>query len=290
MGIKPGPALGALTAEEAQLSDVAINFLNRFVSLATTFFYECQDKPLPGSAIARAKQNRDLVLVLDVGLLLDGAGDHLTTVVNQFVLGLLPRFSLYTVIRGALEASAWACWLLDPIIDDSERLGRTLTVRADSLFEMRRLGLKPIGTTPGRHYAKRIKRVLATGKRWKLTPKMHRDGRVAFVVMPKVTPLLRSLLAAKSARNKKLTVGDQTYGELSARAHGTTWALLQSLVEVQTLNEFQKLGYSGIDVVEFIRLLGVVVALHDEAMKRLAILSGREPVEWEARRGDVPWQ
>jgi hypothetical protein len=289
MGVKPGPALGALTAEEAQLSEVAINFLNRFVPQAWAFFFECQENPKPGSAIARAKRNRDLVLVLDVSLLLDAAGDHLTTVVNQFVHGLLPRFSLYTVLRGALEADAWACWLLDPTIDDNERLGRTLTVRADSLFEMKRLGLSPLGTTPARHYNKRIKRVLVAGKRWKLTPKTHKDGRVAFVAMPKVTPLLRSLLPGKSAKNKKLNVGDQTYGELSARAHGTTWALLNSMIGVVKLNQFQQLGYSGVDVVEFVRLLGEIVALHDEAMKRMAILSGLEPAAWEARRGEVPW-
>jgi hypothetical protein len=289
MGVTPGPAIGALSAEETERAEAAVNFLNRFVPQAWAFFFDCQANPRPGSAIARARRNRDLVLVLDVSLLLDTAGDHLTTVVNQFVAGQLPRYSLFTVIRAALEADAWACWLLDPTIDDSERLGRALTVRADSLFEMKRLGLRPLGTTPARHYNKRIKRVLAAGKRWNLTLKTHKDGRVAFVVMPRVTPLLRTLLPRKSSKNKKLTVGDQSYGELSARAHGTTWSLLSNVVGVQRLDQFQQLGYLAVDVLEFVRLLGVVVRLHDEAIKRMATLCGREPAAWEALRGEMPW-
>ncbi len=113
MAVKPGPAFGGLTAEEAQRLEEATRFLQRFVPQAWAYFHECQQNPTPGSFIARASRHRDLVNVLNVSLLLDAAGDHLTTIVNQVERGLLPRFSLYTVVLGALEADAWVCWLLD---------------------------------------------------------------------------------------------------------------------------------------------------------------------------------
>lgn len=283
-----GPALGPLTPKEAELLDRAVTFLRRFIPEAYAFFVECQTNPKPGSQMARLKR-RDLILALDASLLLDSAQDHLTTVINQCERGLLSRYSLYTVIRGALEADAWACWMLEPGIGDDERLARALTLRSSSLFEMKRLGLAPPRVKPERHYAKRMKRVLSAGKRWKLAAKTDKWGRVSFVPQPRVTPLLRTLLPDASPKNKALTVGEQTYGELSARAHGTTWSLLQSLVAVQRLNRYQNLGMAALDVVEFVRLLGVVVGLHDEVIKRTARLANVATSDWEARRGPMPW-
>jgi hypothetical protein len=281
--------IGRMTPQESEQANIAIDYLRRFVAEAAAFFLECQERPTPRSAVGRAHRNRDLVLVLDASLLHDAAGDFFTAIVNEFVHGPLPRFSLYTVVRGALEADAWTCWLLEPSIDDTKRLERVLTLRSSSLFEMKRLGLSPTTTSPARHYLKRIKRVRAAGKRWKLTRKTHKHGLETFVEMPKVTPLLRSLLPQKSAKNKQLTVGEQTYGELSARAHGTTWALLSNITPVARLSRFRQMGYSELDVTESLRLLGVAIHLHDQATARMAELAGIDPVDWQKRRGDLPW-
>ena len=286
---------GRLTPQEAEQAHIAINYLRRFVAEAWAFFLECQGQPRPGSAVARAQRNRDLVLVLDASLLHDAAGDFFTTIVNEFVNGPLPRFSLYAVVRGALEADALACWLLDSTIDDTKRLERVLTIRSFSLFEMKRLGLSPPATTPARHYSKRIRRVIAAGKRWKLTAKTNKHGLVTFVEIPRATPLLRSLLPQTSAKhkhkrkNRQLTVGEQTYAELSARAHGTTWALLSRTTARARLSRFRQLAYSELDVTELVRLLGVAVHLHDQATARMAELAGIDPAVWQTRRGDLPW-
>jgi hypothetical protein len=53
------------------------------------------------------------------------------------------------------------------------------------------------------------------------------------------------------------------------------------------VDRFRVLGVTQLDVVEFVRLLGIVVSLHDEAMKRIATLAGRN--DWEEVRGTVPW-
>ena len=282
-----------MTPEEATWAQVGIGYLHDLVPRARDFFLESQENPRRASAVAKAKRNRDLVLTLDASLLHDAAGDNFTTIVNEFIHGQLPRFSLYSVIRGALEADAWACWMLDPTVDDVERLTRALNLRSQSLHEMRRLGLpRPgrSGITPARHYSKRIKRVISAGRRWKLTLKKHKDGLVVLGSgAPKVTPLLRSLLPDAFALNKKLVVGEQVYGELSARAHGTTWALLHKLVAVASFSKYQNFGYSELDVKEFVRLLGVAVYLHDEATARMGELAGIDRNVWAQRRGEIPW-
>src|SRR2546427_456760 len=140
------PMNGLMTPQESEQARIAISYLRRFVPEAWAFFLECQEKPMPRSAVARAQRNRDLVLVLDA------SRDFFITLVNEFVHGPLPRFSLYALVRGALEADAWTCWLLDPSIDDTKRLERALTLRSNSLFEMKRLGL-PRTTSPARHYS-----------------------------------------------------------------------------------------------------------------------------------------
>jgi hypothetical protein len=58
-------------------------------------------------------------------------------------------------------------------------------------------------------------------------------------------------------------------------------------VPVKRLDRFCVLGVTQLDVVEFVRLLGIVVSLHDEAMRRIATLAGRN--DWEQVRGTVPW-
>ena len=284
-----GPNLSVMTADEEDRANVAINFLNRFVRIAWEYFLDRRENAAPASVVARAKGNGDLVLVLDAGLFLEAAADHFQTVVNVFVHGPIPRYSLYTVIRGALEADALACWLLDTTVDDTERLGRALTFRASNLFEVKRMGLAPSGKTPVAHYDERIKRVVAAAKRWNLEPKTRKDGLVTFVQTPGHTALLRQLLPEKSSENKDLTVGEHTYAALSARAHGTQWALLNNATVVARLDQHQNIAAIEVDVLEVISLLGVAVSLHDEAIKRMAILSGVESTAWEARRGPMPW-
>lgn len=281
-------------------AQVTIGFLSDFVQKSWQFWLECLDKPGRGSFIVRAKRDRALAQALDVSLLLGDANDHFLDIVDEFSQGSLPAFALYAVVRGAFEADAWACWLADPYLNDGQRVARALTIRADSLFEMRRLGLPPKSNLPpdvtsARHYAKRIRRVIAAGRKWSLAPKTHKDGRVTFVDLPKVTPLLSTLLPTEVARIryrnkvKRLTLGERTYGELSARAHATSWALVSNVASVRRIDKYRQFGQLNLDVMEFIRLLGVSVSLHDEALKRVALWAGRQPAAWEGQRGPIPW-
>jgi hypothetical protein len=278
-----------MSGEEERRANDAINYLNRFVTLAWNYFLHCRESAAPSSILARARADRDLVLVLDAALFLEAAADHYTTLINVFIHGPIPRYALYTVIRGALEADAWANWLLDPSIEDKERVGRALTLRANNLHEVKRMGLHPTSVSALDHYKARMLRVTEAGQRWNLNHKTHKDGRVVFVPAPGITALLRQLLPERSEKNEELTLGEQTYAELSARAHGTPWALLNKAVPVNRLKDYQTLAYVEVDVLELIRLLGVAVRLHDEAITAIAALSSKPAAEWTSIRGAMPW-
>lgn len=278
-----------LTPEEEECAGRVIRLLKPYVEQAWAFFLECTANPAPTSAISRAKRNKDLILTLDASLPLSAAGDHFITVANVFAGIPIPRYSLFSVVRSALENDARACWLLDPAIDDTHRLARTLTDRSGSLFEYRRIG-KKIGTrTPAQNYAWRIKRCLSAARRWKIVHNRYQDGRIVFAVRPKITNLIADLLPATSPINKKMTVGQHTYAALSARAHGDPWALLGQPVSLVKVNKRQGGAVVSADLVELCRLLGVALQLHDEAIKRIAILAGVDPTVWERQRGTWVW-
>jgi hypothetical protein len=278
-----------MTPEEARRTQEVMTFLSEFIPTAWAFFRERQNSAPADSFVARAKKDADLVLVLDAALWIDAAGDFLLTLVNEFRHGEIHRFSPYTSLRGALECDAWACWLLDPDAEDRVRVGRALTLRARSLFEMKRLGL-PVGVPDhSQNYKDRMERVSAVAHRWGLEVHRPDSGRISFISTPGPTALIRCLLPEQSTHNRELTVGEQTYGELSARAHGTPWAMLSNTTPVEKLNEFQTLARSELDVLEFVRLLGVVVSLHDKAIRRVAVASGVDTGVWDGRRGAMPW-
>ena len=65
--------------------------------------------------------------------------------------------------------------------------------------------------------------------------------------------------------------------------------MVSGTTPVEKLGEFQTLARSELDVLEFIRLLGVVVSLHDKVLRRVAVVAGVDAVVWDSRRGPIPW-
>ena len=279
---------GELTPEEEQRVREVREFLGEFVKTAWLFFIECEDNPKPGSFIARANPDPDLVQVLDARIWVDAAGDFFLSVAQE-LHGAIHRYAPYTTLRGAMEWDARACWLLDPDVEDKIKLGRALTFRARSLYEMKRLRLPPEFKSHDQNYIERMKRVTDSGTRWGLEAKNLDSHRVCFVPTPGPTAMIRCLLAEPSDRNFDLTVGEQSYGELSARAHGAGWAATSGVTPVALRNDLQTWTLSQIDLSEFLRLLGISVALHDKAIRRVALAAGLDGSVWEARRGPMPW-
>ncbi len=215
--------------------------------------------------------------------------EHYLTVQSMFIPAEVPQgapaptlrnYSPYTIVRGALEADAWACWLLDPALGPDQRLARAMTVRALNLREVRRLGLAS-------DYDDRIARVSAVANRYNLVQKQNAEGELVWVgeARPNVTDLLNELLPERSSETNGETLGWHTYSLLSARAHGIPWAVLHKAKSIGPMGPHAAIAEVMIDVVDLMRLLSIALRLHSEALSRAGRLDGREPGEWETRRG-----
>ena len=283
-----GP-IGPMNPVERERAGEVIGFLQHCLAESLPFVDRCFRNPEPESFVARASRQRHLAMTLDSAPLLASAADHYRTLVTFFLPPHpVPNFSPYAVVRAAYEADARACWLTDLGITEQERVGRAMTERAENLFEIRRMGL-PAPDQSDANYRDRIKRTEAAAKAWRLKSKVAKDGRVSFVDRPRITSLFKTLLPDKSPQNPKMTVGEHTYAALSARAHGTLWALIANATTVARLGEYRKVGLVELDVLELLRLTGIAFSLHDRAIADVAVLAGFDVSEWEVMRGRLPW-
>ena len=155
-----------------------------------------------------------------------------------------------------------------------------MTVRALNLREVRRLGLAS-------DYDERITRVAAVAARHNLVQKRNAEGELIWVGEPRpnVTELLNELLPERRSETNDETLGWHTYSLLSARAHGNPWAVLHKAKSMGRMGPHAAIAEVVIDVVELMRLLSIALRLHSEAVSRAGRLDGRQPGEWETRRG-----
>src|ERR1700682_6098176 len=144
--------MGDLTPAEQRIAGVTLGYLERCTSVGAAFFAEILPQPIVGSIVHAAMRERDLMEpVLTAGMYLHVALDHYLTLRAMFVPTEVPptapvpelrNLSPYTLVRAAIEADAWACWLLDPAGSTTDRLARAMTVRALNLRAGKRPGLE----------------------------------------------------------------------------------------------------------------------------------------------------
>jgi len=281
---------GMLSPAEQRVAGITLAYLARCTSAGSAVFAEILSLPRAGSLAESALNDKDLMEPIYLaGMYLHVALEHYLTVQSMFIPAEVPQgapaptlrnYSPYTIVRGALEADAWACWLLDPALGPDQRLARAMTVRALNLREVRRLGLAS-------DYDDRIARVSAVAARHNLLQKRNAEGELIWVgeSRPNVTELLNELLPDRSSEPNGEILGWHTYSLLSARAHGNPWAVLHKAKSIGPMGPHAAVAEVMIDVVELMRLLSIALRLHSEAVSRAGRLDGREPSEWEARRG-----
>ncbi len=159
---------GMLSSAEQRVAGITLAYLARCTSAGSAVFAEMLSRPRAGSVAESALNDKDLMEPIYLaGMYLHVALEHYLTVQSMFIPAEVPQgapaptlrnYSPYTIVRGALEADAWACWLLDPALGPDQRLARAMTVRALNLREVRRLGLAS-------DYDDRIARVSAVAAR-----------------------------------------------------------------------------------------------------------------------------
>lgn len=287
---------GKLTETEARVAGVTFAYLTRCTSAGSALFAEILTRPRAESEAELALRDKDrMEPIVMAGMYLHVALDHYLSLRTMFIPSEVPpgapapevrNYAPYTIVRAALEGDAWACWLLDPSVDRIERLSRAMTVRAANLREVHRLGLtddngKPID------YDERADNIAAVADRHNLEKKWNDQNELVWIGAPPtdMTRLLDELLPERSPATNGETLGWHTYGVLSARAHGDLWAVLHNAKRAGRMGPHVGIAEVVIDVVELMRLLSIALRVHSEAISRANRLDGREPGEWEARRG-----
>jgi hypothetical protein len=159
--------------------------------------------------------------------------DHLTALVALWAAPAIPHSAGYTVIRGAAEGAARACWLVDPSLTSRERIARGIVEHAYALDCMRRV--------EGDSEQIRIRR--RAFEMTLLRAGFAVDGRVCEnEARPRIATLMHQLLSAPIASGSAGTVGGLAYALLSGFAHAEPWATLMDMqrvdsrVAVMTLN------------------------------------------------------
>lgn len=275
-----------MTPQEQRIAAATLDYLLRSLKGGSTFFADARDRPQVGTAMEALLADKDLMEpILLAGMYLEVARDHYGAVLWAFVPPAeVPKYAPYTLVRGALEANAWACWLLDTSLTPAERLARSLTVRALNIREVRRLDLADDHPD---YYGKRIGQVKAVAARHQLPELTNKEGDLFAVGgrRPEMVALLDQLLPDQNVGPNAQPLGSRTYGLLSARAHGNPWAVLHNVKRAEQIGPHSAAAEVELDVVEFMRLLRVAIRLHSEAMCRIAILNGQDPADWEKLRG-----
>jgi hypothetical protein len=282
-----------MTPLEQRHAGVALAYLQRCTAVGTALFAEILARPRAGSAAETSLKDKDLMEPMYLaGMYMQVALDHYRSLQSMFIFAAgtpapeVPNYSPYTLVRAALEANAWACWLLDPGLSPAERLARAMTVRALNVRAARRLGLT---SKSGERvdYGERIARVSEVASRYNLVEKWNSQGDLVWVGVPppNVTELLVELLPESTPDTNGEPLGWHTYSLLSARAHADPWAVLHNVKRAVSIGPHAGVAEVFIDVVELMRLLSVSLRLYSEAIRRAAILDGRAPGEWERHRG-----
>lgn len=285
-----------LSPIEQRFAGVTLAYLHRCTSVGADYFEELLARPREGSVVDMSLRDGDLMEPFYLaGMYLHVAVDHYFSLQAMFTptqvppgapVPVLRNYAPYTIVRAAMEADAWACWLLDPEQDPRQRLARAMTIRALNVREVRRLGL--VSERGERiNYVARIARVSAVAARHNLPERANNEGELVWVGSPppNTTELLSSLLTETSEDTNGEPLGWHAYSLLSARAHGDPWAVLHKAKRIGTISDHAAIAEIVIDVVELMRLASISLRLHSEAIRRAAVLDGRDPADWENRRG-----
>lgn len=155
------------------------------------------------------------------------ARDHsraLCDLLNEPVETIAP----WTVLRGVLESSALACWLMSKDIGARERSARSLSFRFEGMEQQRKY-IRLAGSPDNlQEVSSRINEIVANAKVLGFDERIDRRGRVSSVGMafPGTTAIVRDCLDE-----------EVPYRLASAMAHAHIWA-------------HQQLGYQAVHVDE----------------------------------------
>lgn len=278
MDRKRTPSAGEVFIFNTTLTnDVARNYvatmaqLDAVLTASSKLIPQILNTPSPRSPMGAAYKRMLRDPYEQAGLLWMSAEDHLRTVLAILQNNLLPMFSLYSLLRPAAEADVRMAYLLDEQITETERLGRGLTVRYETLREASRVKPDPS------HFAARVAQIevkasangIATVRS---KPKSGSPEVIGFgEAVKKEVDLFRLYHAG----------GDLLYRVLSSHVHARPWAWLDSRKAVPTPEPGVSLLKSELDIPLYVNVLVLTIKTHEQVLIRLLDLGGRTQREWD---------
>jgi hypothetical protein len=292
LGDVPEPGLVQLSDEETSALREVMERMRRQLRGSESFVRLVVDPPVTGSAVetAYASNCRD-EFDLAYGALY-AAEDHLRTILWVMERGVLPGFSLYTLMRSATEALARSWYLLSPP-SVVERRARALNVRVDNLVEQAKVGVPKArkGRPPRRS---------AEGLRFEAGQSDHLRTRLTWVedraseLGVEVTRDRRgnpSFGSGPLPRRWELIADAMDEGELAYQVmcgfvHTMQWATLQTDRGQPTDDAAVSQAPTGLVLDKFLGILGRLLDAHDRVVARWMTLAGQPAEVWQlAKQG-----
>lgn len=175
--------------------------------------------PVGGSIAAREKADRALADQLDAAysqgnVLFESAADH-AFAACRLLTEPVQTMAPWTCLRGGLEASALASWLLDAAIDSRERVSRSFALRYGELRQQSKIATDE---STRNLITSRIDEIDSEARSLGYRPVLDKKNRL--IAVGQLTP---------SATQCISTILDEEvlYRVCSAVAHGQWWALSQ---------------------------------------------------------------
>lgn len=262
----------------------AYNRLTAYLNATPATLERCLTAPAAGSVLAQEMSDAPAFAATSTaGMYLTVAIEHFGLVHQGLSADRRAGLALITVLRGALEGSVRAAWLVDPSLNTRQRIERGLLERCANVDSLQKVKPDPV------HLASRnadIRAVAATHAisleghlyRSPLPSKVGGHGR------PGVTQLAKDALAAldgsgpDGSDDANKEDGGWFFAWLSAVAHAAGWSLMS-----------ERSGETDTDGNTLVRIAGnakhlagaidLVRQVHWLAVERLAALAGLPPGE-----------
>ncbi len=267
-----------MTPEEHQRLQDAANRLTAYLNDAPGRVEHYINSPQPGSPLATEGPNESWFTPVSLAVAyLVGANEHLVlTYQGLAVTDRLAALALVTVLRGALEGSVRAMWLLDADLTVRERVARGLLERCANIDSGQRVRADTA------HLATRDANIRAVAEAHELRLEGHLDHsplprRIGGEIRPSMTKLSDDALRALNISHPEKDPARERnerwfFAWLSAVAHSAGWALISEYSPEPGGGGYRKAQISG-DAVNLAGAIDVVIQVHSLAVQRLATLS-----------------
>jgi hypothetical protein len=200
---------------------------------------------------------------------LDAAEDHFGTVLTVLTAsGALPRFSLFTLVRGAAVPTMHARYLLEPAIDETARLGRGLGARLMNLEQQQKVHPE----AQGDHFAKRVEHLRQRAEANGVGVLRNKNG--AIIGFGEIWPSDTDLF------DRLMPVGKTFFQFVSGYAHSLPWANTPVHRAQESDDPNVKLVPTDINVPVFAAVLNGALSLYDETISFFLAQAGLSPTVW----------